>query len=435
MENQAPPNPYNPLSDDDLSSAPFAGRQKAFEFLYQQLTDPAGTETSLIIGRRDSGKTALLDHFYRFFDESFLDVMIPLKGQAFASEADWLNRFVDGAARELAERNYTLSRLPEFEGAPSAMRGWFTETYLPEILNIIRRHRRLVFLLDDADVLLKAIHDGKLPDDTISFLHGLVGANPQLGLVLTLDSQYESDIAQLSPLVTLEDIFRLANLSEDETVWLLTEPAAEHYKLPPEVAAAIYKATGGQPRLVQRFGFELFKLWEARPSRPPFTTDDVKQVTPTVYAQSEADLREAWSAATRNERLVLTAISSLIYADPLGKITPAGIESWLVETDYPMDSTGINAAIRGLEYREMVEPSPDGIRLTAGMMQTWLLENGRLNERGGRADSRRPALRWLGLAGIVILVLALVLIATQGGTPTPANNPIAEPTVTLVTNP
>jgi conflict system STAND superfamily ATPase len=435
MANQLTANPYRPLPDDDPTSAPFAGRQKAFEFLYQQLTNPAGTETSLIIGRRDSGKTALLNHFSRFFDESFLGVMIPLKGNEFTSEADWLNLFVDGAARELAERNYTLSRLPEFEGAASAMRAWFTETYLPEILNVIRRHRRLVFLLDDADVLLKVIQDGKLPDDTIAFLHGLVQSNPQFGLVLTLDVQYESDIAQLSPLATLEDIFRLTNLSGDEASWLLTEPAAEQYKLSPETATAVYKATGGQPRLLQCFGFELFRLWEGRPNRPPFTLDDIKQVTAAVYAQSEADLRGAWSAATRNERLVLTAISSLIYADPLGKITPTGIESWLVETDYPMDGTGINAAIRGLEYREMVEHTPDGIRLNAGMMQTWLLENGRLNERTGRPDIHRPALRWLALAGIAILVLALVLIASQGGTTPASGNAIVEPTVTLMTNP
>jgi hypothetical protein len=284
-------------------------------------------------------------------------------------------------------------------------------------------------------VLLKAIQDSKLPDDSITFLHGLVQANPQLGLVLTLDTQNEAEITQLSSLVTLEDIFRLANLSEDETTWLLTEPVIEQYKLPPETATAVYKTTSGQPRLLQRFGFELFRLWEARPNRPPFTLDDVKQITAAVYAQSEADLRAAWSAATRNERLVLTAISSLIYADPLGKITPSAIESWLVETDYPMDATGINAAIRGLEYREMVENTPNGIRLNAGMMQTWLLENGRLNERSGRPELRRPALRWLALAGIVILVLALVLIATQGGTPATPTNPIAEPTVTLMTNP
>jgi hypothetical protein len=435
MANQVTANPYRPLPDDDPTSAPFAGRQKAFEFLYQQLTNPAGTETSLIIGRRDSGKTALLNHFSRFFDDSFLGVMIPLKGKVFASEADWLNLFVDGAARELAERNYTLSRLPEFEGAAGTMRGWFTETYMPEILNIIRRHRRLVFLLDDADVLLKAIVDGKLPDDSIPFLHGLVQTNPQLGLVLTLDAQYDADITQLSPLVTLEDTFRLANLSEDETIWLLSEPAAGHYKLSAETATAVYKATGGQPRLLQLFGFELFQRWEARPNRPPFTLDDVKQVTSAVYAQSEGDLRAAWSAATRNERLVLTAISSLIYADPLGKITPAGIESWLVETDYPMDGTGINAAIRGLEYREIVEHTPEGVRLNAGMMQSWLLENGRLNERAERPDLRRPALRWLALAGIVILVLALVLIASQGGTPAPISDAIVEPTVTLMTNP
>jgi len=435
MANQRSSNPYHPHPDDGDGAAPFAGRHKAFEFLYQRLTDPAGTESSLILGRRDSGKTALLHHFSRYFDETFLGVYIPLKDTALKAEADWLRLLADGATRALTERNYTLSRLPEFTGAGVDMRGWLGDTFLPELFSIIRRQRRLVFLLDDADALLNAIAEGRLPDDSIAYLHALIGAQPQLGLVLTLDSQFEADISRFSPLIALDAVFRLANLSEDESIWLLTEPAAALYRLTPDAAAAAYRATGGQPRPLQRFGYHLFKRWEAHPDRTTLTPDDVKPVTLTVYAESEADLRAAWDRASRNERLVLTAIISLLYADPLGTITPAGIESWLVETDYPLDGTAINAAIRGLEYQEIAESTAGGIRLTAGLMQTWLLENGRLSGRAPQAEARRPGLRWLALAAAALLVIVLVLVAGQGTTPATTDTPAPVPTVTLVANP
>jgi len=435
MASQAPTNPYQPLPDSEIDSAPFAGRQKAFEFLYQQLTDPAGTETSLILGRHAIGKTALLRHFNRFFDETLVGVYVPLQERTFTDEADWLKLLVDGAARALAERNYTLSRLPEFDGAGSDMRGWFTETYLPEMLNIIRRHRRLVFLLDDVETLLKAVESGNLPEDGLDYLHTLVQNHPPLGMVLTLDTRYEAGISKLSPLVGLEDVFRLTNLSEDESTWLLNEPAAEHYRLTPEAGTAVFQATGGQPRPLRQFGFQLFRLWAARPDRKMLTLDDVKQVTPMVYAYSEADLRAAWVETSRNERLVLTAISSLLYADPLAEITPERIESWLVETDYPLDGTAINAAIRGLEYREIIEHISTGVRLTAGLIQRWLLENARLTEGAPQGGTRSLGLRWLALGIIAVLAILLVLVIQAGGRPPTTNDATLEPTVTLVTNP
>jgi hypothetical protein len=315
------------------------------------------------------------------------------------------------------------------------MRRWFSETYLPEMVGVIRRHRRLVFLLDDANVLLKAMDDGRLPDDSIQYLHSLVQSQFGPGVVLTLDTRYESDIARLSPLVQLEDVFRLANLSDDEAKWLLNEPAAERYRLTPEAVSAVYAATGGQPHALQQFGFQLFKLWEARPNRDTFTLDDVKQVTPTIYAQGEADLRAAWAESSRNERLVLTAISSLIYTDPLAAITPERIESWLIETDYPLDATAINAAIRGLEYREMIEHTLAGVRLTAGLTQRWLLENARLTEAAPQGGTRGLAFRWLAVGVIAIVAILLVLTIRGGDAPPASSHATLEPTVTLVTNP
>lgn len=435
MENRATPNPYRPLPDENDGSAPFAGRQKAFEFLYQRLTDPAGTESSLIMGRQEGGKTALLHHFNRFFDETFVSVYIPLADKRLTSEADWLQLLANEATKALSERNYTLSRLPEWDSTAADKRDWFSATYLPEILNIIRRQRRLVFLLDDTDALLQAISAGNLPEDSIAYLHNLVQTHPQLGIVLTLTSQFEADIAKLNPLISLEAIFRLANLSDEESAWLLTEPASDLYNLTADATAAVHKATGGQPRLLQRFGFQLFNLWETRPTRTVLTVDDVKQVTPAVYSASETDLHAAWTATTRNERLALTAITSLIYADPLTTPTQARLESWLVETDYPLDSTAIKAAIRGLEYREIVEHSTAGIRLTSTLMQNWLLENGRLTEGTKRAEIQRPGLRWLAVAAVAVLVIALIFIAGQNSAPITVNETVPVATVTLVANP
>ena len=90
---------------------------------------------------------------------------------------------------------------------------------------------------------------------------------------------------------------------------------------------SVFAATGGQPRLIQRFGFHLFQRWEMQPNHTTLTQQDVKQITPLVYNQSETELRTVWTETTRNERLVLTAISSLLYADPLlNSVSPAKLK-------------------------------------------------------------------------------------------------------------
>jgi hypothetical protein len=180
------------------------------------------------------------------------------------------------------------------------------------------------------------------------------------------------------------------------------------------------------------------------------TLEDTKALTPKVYTYGDDDYRYMWSRLSLNERLVLTAISGLLYGDPLGRIEAATIEGWLVETDYPMDITSINAALRSLEYREIVQATADGLRLTAEMLQTWLLENARLSERaapihtpdadvatpayaGGRVETaRRPRLfSLLAVAAIIGIIIAAIILVVLSNTPAGETFVDPQPTVTL----
>src|SRR5689334_15769233 len=105
-------NPYRPAEGNETLLAPFAGRQKAFEHLYQQLTDPASAGVSIILGRRDIGKTALLRHFPSYFDDTFVGVYLPLKNKSVSSESDWLNTLALSTMEALSQRDFSLYKLP-----------------------------------------------------------------------------------------------------------------------------------------------------------------------------------------------------------------------------------------------------------------------------------------------------------------------------------
>jgi hypothetical protein len=427
-------NPYRPGPYDNPALAPFVGREKAFDYIYQQL-NAAHMATTVILGWRGSGKTALLSHFDDHFGEAFIGVFLPLARAPLANEATWLRHLARCITAALTERDYSLSRVPEVETAGEDVRGWMEDQYLPEALNAMRRHRRVVLLMDDAEHLLNAVQTGALPADTFSLLQRWTGN--ELGAVLTLDARREDRIPLMSPLVSLTGVFRLENLTVEDSHWLMWEPVKGLYMMTDDGLQAIYRATGGQPLWLQRFGFLLYRRWESEPDETTLTLEDMKSATKQVYEQSEDDFKAIWDEATRNERLLLTAMVSLLYADPLATITPDALSAWLTETEYPLDLTTIHAAVRGLEYREVIAGGENGLTISAGLMQTWLLENARLTPTrrtmevaalpGGRGALPRALVAVL--VAVVVVVVLLLIVTSGSGQPA---TPDAAPTVTLV---
>jgi len=430
-------NPYRPSEGDQTALAPFAGRQKAFEHLYQQLTDPASAGVSIILGRREIGKTALLRHFSSYFDDNFVGVYIPLKNQTFSSESDWLNTLALSTMGVLSQKDFSLYKLPKQNAEDNDMRRWMISEYLPEMFEIIRG-RRLVWLLDDTGSLIQWVKAGKLPTDHFAYLDGLVKQFKNLGIIMAMDSRYEMLIPTMSPLVSVTDVYRLANLTGEETRALIQQPIQSEYRINDEAAAAVFNATAGQPRLVQRFGAALYDHHQVTDTpRTILTLEDVKTVSTNVQQQSESDFQKMWDEIGGNERLVLTAMTRLMYADPLTPITINAISEWLIESDYPLDLTTINAAIRGLEYDELIENTKAGIGLRSSLMQVWLLQHAELQAAATTAVATPSRRRGLIAAAIVLvlIILALVFVVNQQPSGNQSPGSTAQPTLTLITNP
>lgn len=424
MYNDPIPNPYR---YPDL----FLGRKAIFTRLRQQLADPTHHEALVFVGRYASGKTSLLHQLIATFDDSTIAVYITLDDIAPLNEATLLNAIAHNTAAEVVRREFTLAQNADLQPPDDDLRTWFTAHWLPTITNIIRPHRRLAILIDNAHQLVDALNTNTLPEDFPAWFYAQLQAFPQLSIMLTFAEEVENTLTRLQPLAQTATA-RLTNFDTQESAWLLQEPVTEHYQLNDESKAAIYQATGGIPALLKRYGDLLFERWQTRPSRTEITPEDVKLITPAVYEWAQDLFRAYWIALSLNERLILTAMSSLLYADPLRKIDTHTLETWLIETDYPLDSTTINAALRSLDYREIVHTTPEGIQLNVGLMQRWLLENARLTTpRAGHLPDKSQW-RWiLLLIGLAIATVLIIMALVNNPTPPPDNAQNAEPTVTL----
>jgi branched-subunit amino acid permease len=94
--------------------------------------------------------------------------------------------------------------------------------------------------------------------------------------------------------------------------------------------------------------------------------------------------------------------------------------------------TAIGAAVRSLEYREVLISAPAGITLTSGLLQTWLVENARLGGASAEAASAPVSRRWIGLAILVVVLLVIgVLLAINASRPRTGEH-LPDATITLV---
>lgn len=423
------------------AAAPFAGRGSAFARLRRQLIDTSQQGALLILGRKRIGKTAFLYAFDGAFDETFVGVYVPMQTLP-ASEGEWWLNLAQSITERLIDRAFTLTRLQELQPPEEDARDWFTRTFLPPVLALIRPHRRLVLLLDDIDGLLDRIVQGAYRPDTFTYLRAMIDQLPQLHVVATLGLHHEARLSALYPLILPTHTVRLTSLAPQETAWLLREPVRDLYSLDDDALREAYDLTGGEPAFVQYLGSTLFRRYLGE-DKTSFAVDDIKRAGQTLYRQVEGDLRDTWDALNYNEGRVLKGISQLIYADPLRPVDLDAVAVWLADSDDPLDSTTISAALRSLEYREIVTLLPDGIHIQSDWMQRFLLENaynvplaappvGGSTGGSGALKKRNRGLRIALLFVLVaMLAVAILLLSALSSLPTePAIIPEA-PTMTL----
>jgi hypothetical protein len=448
MIENTPRNPYCADADDSgaLAAAPFVGRQAVFGRIYRHVTDPLKRTAITVIGQRRIGKTALLMAFPAAFRETHVGALIPMLRTPDDEPVDWVLSIAESIAVAAARRGFTIRRLddvPPPSSAPDQAFAWLVEVYLPAVFSILRGIMRLALLIDDAHLLLTSIKQARLPSETVPFLHGLLAQFPSLDMVLTFDAAREGELSALAPLTNPDEAIRLSSLTAEETRWLLQQPVRGLYALTDDAADAVYRASGGLPAPAQAFGYFLFRKWAAHPNANQFDADDIRSLMQPVMRLSAADFQASWNRLSPNEKLTLAALAKILYRDPLRRVDAAVIESWIVETDARLDVTAINAALRALEYREWVEPTPEGVRIKAGLMHTWLLDSAALDKlprlarrraAGGEAPesglNRRVRVpRWaLIVGGAVILTALIALIAFGGESSAP---PEIQVTVTL----
>jgi hypothetical protein len=398
---------------DDITLAPlppFAGRQATLTRLLHYLRETA-PHALCFTSLEGMGKTALL-HQIPKLDSDFIGIYVVANEPRLVDEGVWLTTLIKRTLEELEHLDFNVTRLSDMP-LDVDMRVWMNDIFLPEVTRLIRPQRRLVWMLDDVHLVLDAMQKKNLPNDLPQFLHQLLQTHKQLTIVSTADIAQEAQLSGLSPLIHADYIERINRLSADESHDLLrqTMPTIDR-----KTSQHIFEQSGGIPRLLQAYAQALQDNL------------DVEHATQRVYDHNKDTFKKSWQILSRDERIVLTAMSNLSYENPLRAITPPLIETWLVETDYPMDIITIHAQLRSLDYQELVVSTPSKIELVSQLFQRWLFENARIDDPIHTPTRQRTTV----FVGVALLIALIVVLFALNILPSPlATNPTPIATATL----
>lgn len=413
----------NPFSA--APSTPFAGRAEHLARLHQHLTSAAVPQALTLLGRRRSGRTAFLEAARRQFDETFVWATPDIS--AITDESALLRALYQSGKDAASARGLAVHRLPRWpdEQPPAEQRIWLEETGLPELYQLIRPTRRLVWVIDGAEPLAEAVARGTLPDDIGAWLCSLFG--PQLGMLLTAHVDNEATLTRLAPLVDPSATLRLGALTEAEVAELLAcgRDAAED-----GFARQVFALTGGLPELALHAAEAVHDVSRGE----AYSAAHLKQVRGDLAARSSAYFRSLWGNLSADEQAVLTALAYLHLNRPDVHATAEDVERWLADSDYPLDLTGIFAVLRRLEFVDIVNGTHAAVSIRAGLFELWILETVR-PEHLRRMTMELPVApvdsqvtRYI-VIGLVVVLVILVLIVLSGQ-PAPSADTIV-PTVTL----
>jgi 8-oxo-dGTP pyrophosphatase MutT (NUDIX family) len=317
-------NPYvvgTPLKGDTESL--FFGREDIFAWMEENLIGRTQPQTLILHGPRRMGKTSIL---YQLADGQrgqnireypgcpIFPVYFDLQSVAGREIRELLQKLAKQIARALAPRGINVTLPPGSKGRSPF--GDFDE-FLDQVEIGLPKTGVLVIMLDEFEQLQDSIAQGRLTPDIFPYLRSLIQHRSHITFVLAGTHQLEGMSKNYgSTLFPVGLGKRIGSLSRAETKKLILEPVFPIIQYDDPAVEQIYSVTQGHPYFVQLICHDLISTVNIETGKQePITFEDVKQTIGKILSEQDHHLRYLWSETTREEKLILAALSMNLQVD------------------------------------------------------------------------------------------------------------------------
>jgi hypothetical protein len=335
-----------PLVDGDL----FFGRTPSLDLLSDQLR--RGERVLLLYGKRHIGKTSLLNQLSTFLGERF--AVRRIEWSALDNGVEPLGRILIGISRVLGHRE------PIDQAALQGDR------------QAVARHVRTLFSATGARTELVCIDGVPMEEltpqggwqEALAILHDALEQSTGLTLLFAIEGLRDSAQTWLDryPEIVLRAFDEMS--AED----LLITPVRGRLAFDYDSIRRVFRLSGGEPLLLQRFGAALFA---ERASAGWAGLPEVEQVVPVVLEQSSAEFAAQWQRLPPAAQIALSAFAEMPGSHGVGSAGDVSMYLSRLHIDAPM--ADIEAALETLAYSHILERLGGGTyRFQVELFRLWL---------------------------------------------------------------
>ena len=387
-----PINPY--VTDAPLREGQdLFGRQDTLEWVARELCDPA-TNSLVLFGQRCIGKTSLLRQLERVLPpDAFLPVYFDLQDRATRPLGQVLADLAGTLAKRAGLKPLGLDLFDD-QGR------FFLHTFLPRFQTVASKGRRLVFLLDEFDVLYRAdeveLAETAAVETLFPFLRDVMAGEPRPACVFAAGRRVDDLARDLAATFGTSLVWDVGPLDWESAGSLVRQAEANGtLRFTDLTVSHILGLTNGHPHLTQLL---CQRTWErayaGTPLEPPLI--DMLAVDAAVTDALEAGdqaLAWVWNGLSQAEKIYASALAGVTAGGE--PVSEAHVVQAIADQSAWLHTPEVELAPRDLVKRRVLEEAGERAeeckqRFVVELFRRWVSQNKPLYAVADELDWVKP---------------------------------------------
>lgn len=326
-------------------------------------------QSAVLYGHRRMGKTSILRNVSQVLGSGLRVAYVNLLQSAGAENiSDVLLAISDQVAA-------VLPIDPPRDADMVAQPARTFERFFRRAIKTLREGEGLIIAIDEFEKIEELIAAGKLGNNFMAYLRGLVQDSPRVGFAFAgLHTLEEMSADYFQPFFASVIPIKVDFFKQTTVQTLLPNPGGD-FPLDYDFDALdlIWHLTAGQPYLTQLIGFQLVRRYNdqvferQQPRDPKFTVADVQAVVsqPEFFTQGKPYFAGVWAQAGHD---VLGQHNLLIALAP----HPGGLALGELKAAAGLDSATFSAALTTLQSHDVVRLNDGNAQIIVEVFRRWI---------------------------------------------------------------
>jgi hypothetical protein len=407
------PNPYitgNPVRGKDV----FFGREDDFAYVRQRLLAEKDGIVMLFVGARRSGKTSIMVQILdgRLGDE-FLPVFVDM--QRFSGDTgdrNFFSRLAEIVIQEgIKDERLALEYYDFSEGNPV-----IPFDRLLEDIQRLHPERRMIFLVDEAEILQSKVDQGDLSPNVLTYMASILESRKISFCFTGSPGLGETQGSEWRRLSGKGEAREISFLSREDTIRLAQLPVEGHLHYADGVFEEIYNLTYGQPFYTQVICTNVVDYLNGA-MRNRLEKEDLEEVVRTIVDNPPPQLIYEWDNLNPQEMITISLLSEESQGPGMG-ITAEELAEAIRENDYPltMKADAIHIALESLYNSKWLERDEEGAyHIRVDLFRQWIRRARSIWRLVEDQEPKSKKKLWgvLAAGGLVVVAAVMALWATR----------------------